>query len=61
MKAFFHIPTEEYTGVYSEKLCFGMADDGIDTQAENNGLFASFRDMGNVRATFVGHGNILKM
>jgi len=52
---FFHIPTEEYTGVYSEKLCFGMADDGIDTQAENNGLFASFRDMGNVRATFVGH------
>jgi len=53
--AFFHIPTEEYTGVYSKKICFGMADDGIDTQTQNNGLFATFRDMQNVRATFVGH------
>jgi len=53
--AFFHIPVEEYTGIYSKKLCFGMADDSIDTQTQNNGLFAAFHSVGDVRATFVGH------
>jgi len=53
--AFFHIPSEEYSNLYEKNLCFGMADDNVDTQTVNNGLFSTFKEMGDVRATFVGH------
>ncbi|ELR24806.1 acid phosphatase, putative [Acanthamoeba castellanii str. Neff] len=55
--AFFHIPLEHYDAIFSptDKECFGEADDDVTPVDTSNGLFEAFVEMGDVRATFVGH------
>jgi hypothetical protein len=55
--AFFHIPLERYSTIFSPggKDCFGEEDDGVSPVDTSNGLFDAFLEMGDVKATFVGH------
>lgn len=55
--AFFHIPLPEYTQAANDETKFlvGIRQEKACAPALNTGLFASMREMGDVKGIFVGH------
>lgn len=47
--------------LFPKPSCFGMRQDGVSPFADRGGLFGAFSDVGNVHATFVGHGTYGKL
>ncbi len=55
--AFFHIPIPEYKTAASDDGTFlrGIRAESVCSPKVNSGLFVSMKEMGDIRATFVGH------
>lgn len=53
--AFFHIPIFQYENLYDQSKCFGTANDSVDTQTRDTGIFKAFVAQQDVKATFIGH------
>jgi len=54
--AYFHIPLQEYGQLMGDGKTYGNANEGGVSSAKiNSGMMASFLEMGDVMATFVGH------
>lgn len=55
--AFFHIPLPEYKQASTSENAqvYGIRREGVCSPVLNSGLFAAFKQMGDVRAVFAGH------
>ncbi|OQR88997.1 hypothetical protein ACHHYP_06528 [Achlya hypogyna] len=52
--AFFHFPTPEYEPLPRERIVYGHKGEPV-SHGPDSGLFATLVEMGDVKATFVGH------
>ena len=53
--AFIHIPLPEYVTMFSNSEIYGEKVEDICCSSVNTGMFAAFKEMGNVQALFAGH------
>lgn len=53
--AFFHIPLPEYLEMTNTMNLFGKRNENVCCFSVNTGLYAAFKEMGNMNATFCGH------
>lgn len=53
--AFFHIPMPEFMNVWNFRNCTGIRDEEVCCFSVNTGLYAAFKDMGDVQGVYCGH------
>ncbi|HNR30730.1 MAG TPA: metallophosphoesterase family protein [Candidatus Hydrogenedentes bacterium] len=56
--AFFHIPLPEYRLAWESANVVGVKQEEVADSPVNSGLFAAFKEMGDVMAAFVGHDHV---